>query len=352
MIYVLSSKKAPVAYAVVNVTYPASYTVTATDGTTTLNNENTTKNGKWVCVVPNAGEWTFSIAGGDSKTVTISEEQQVEKISLSFISRILNDNSWAAIASVDSEGANYWSIGDCKAVTVSGTVGTLSVNDTYYVYIIGFNHNGATGIDFGTFKTALSGGTDICLIDGKYDSDSTNGTKYFNMNHSSSTNSGGWNGCDLRYDVLGSTNTNDGNATTTTATSPVPGTLMAALPSELRAVMKPMTIYTDNTGGSFSIASYVTATVDYLPLLAEFEIFGSQSYAKSAEQNYQAQYAYYSAGNSKIKYKHSSTTSAAYWWERSPSFSTNGGFCYVGTKGKALDYEAKVAHGLAPIFRV
>ena len=78
------------------------------------------------------------------------------------------------------------------------------------------------------------------------------------MNHSSNTNAGGWKGCDLRYDVLGSTNTNDGDATATTATNPVANTLMAALPSDLRAVMQPMTIYTDNTGGGSDNASYVT----------------------------------------------------------------------------------------------
>lgn len=95
-----------------------------------------------------------------------------------------------------------------------GTVGTQAVNGTYYAYIIGFNHNSSkegNGITFGTFKTALSGGTDICLVDGNYNGYSTNGTKYFNMNHSSNTNAGGWKGCDLRYDVLGSTNTNDGD---------------------------------------------------------------------------------------------------------------------------------------------
>ena len=78
---------------------------------------------------------------------------------------------------------------------------------------------------------------------------------------------------------------------------------MAALPSDLRAVMKPMTIYTDNTGGGSNTASYVTASVDYLPLLAEFEIFGTRSYANSAEQNYQQQYQYYKNGNSKVKYR-------------------------------------------------
>jgi len=281
-----------------------------------------------------------------SKTVTVKAE---------FILATLNDNSWAAIHSVSGTGASYWAVGDRKAVAVSGTVGTQAVNGTYYAYIIGFNHNSSkegNGITFGTFKTALSGGTDICLVDGKYDGYSINGTKYFNMNHSSNTNAGGWKGCDLRYDVLGSTNTNDGDATATTATNPVANTLMAALPSDLRAVMQPMTIYTDNTGGGSDNASYVTKTTDYLPLLAEYEIFGTRSYANSAEKNYQAQYAYYSAGNSKVKYRHSATGSAAWWWGRSPNSSGSLAFCRVHTSGDAGYSAARYSIGVAPAFRV
>lgn len=275
------------------------------------------------------------------------------KVTAEFILATLNDNSWAAIHSVSGTGASYWSVGDCKAVTVNGTVGTQAVNGTYYAYIIGFNHNSnkeGNGITFGTFKTALSGGKDICLVDGKYDSYSTNGTKYFNMNHSSNTNSGGWKGCDLRYDVLGSTNTNDGDATATTATNPVANTLMAALPSDLRAVMQPMTIYTDNTGGGSDNASYVTKTTDYLPLLAEYEIFGTRTYANSAEKNYQAQYAYYSAGNSKVKYRHSATGSTAWWWERSPNYNNSNNFCNVNTNGNANNNNARYSNGVAPDF--
>ena len=266
----------------------------------------------------------------------------------------LNDCSWATISEVSAEGkgASCWAVGDCKAVNVSGTVGTLSVSGTYYVYILGFNHNGASGIDFGTFKTALTGGTNICLVDSKYNSYSTDGTKYFNMNHSSNTNSGGWKGCNLRHDVLGSTNAKGADAATTTATSPVSGTLMAALPSDLRAVMKPMTVYTDNTGGGSDTASYVTPSVDYLPLLAEFEIFGSRSYANSAEKNYQAQYQYYKNGNSKVKYRHSSTSSTANWWERSPYYNTSTTFGYVYTDGTANGSGAGRSYGLAPAFRV
>ena len=320
-------------------------TVSRSGNTVTVNNVNQTTGNTTI---------TVSCTAGTNYTAPSSQSVTVEA---KFVSSVLNENDWSVIKSVAdaSQGANYWAVGDRKAVTVNGTVGTQAINGTYYVYILGFDHNSSregTGITFGTFKTALSGGTDICLIDSYYNSYSTNGTKYFNMNHSSNTNSGGWMGCDLRYDVLGSTNTNNGNATATTATSPVSGTLMAALPSDLRAVMKPMTIYTDNTGGGSNTASYVTASVDYLPLLAEFEIFGTRTYANSAEQNYQQQYAYYSAGNSKVKYRHSATGSAALWWERSPHYTNGYYFCFVNTGGSANSSNARYSTGLAPAFRV
>lgn len=316
-------------------------TVSRSGNTVTVSHVNQTNGEATITVSCTAGT---NYSAPASKTVKVTAE---------FILATLNDNSWAAIHSVSGTGASYWAVGDRKAVAVSGTVGTQAVNGTYYAYIIGFNHNSSkegNGITFGTFKTALSGGTDICLVDGKYDGYSTNGTKYFNMNHSSNTNSGGWKGCDLRYDVLGSTNTNDGDATATTATNPVANTLMAALPSDLRAVMQPMTIYTDNTGGGSDNASYVTKTTDYLPLLAEYEIFGTRSYANSAEKNYQAQYAYYSAGNSKVKYRHSATGSTAWWWERSPNYNNSNNFCNVNTNGNANNNNARNSNGVAPDF--
>lgn len=320
-------------------------TVSRSGNTVTVTHVNQTTGSTTVTVSCTAGA-NYTAPG--NKNVTVNAK---------FVSSVLNENEWSVIKSVADagNGSNYWAVGDRKAVAVNGTVGTQAVNGTYYVYIIGFNHNSSregNGITFGTFKTALSGGTDICLVDGQYNDYSTNGTKYFNMNHSSNTNSGGWKGCDLRYDVLGSTNTNNGDATATTATSPVAGTLMAALPSDLRAVMKPMTIYTDNTGGGNNTASYVTASVDYLPLLAEFEIFGTRTYANSAEQNYQQQYAYYSAGNSKVKYRHSATSSTALWWERSPIYSNGNFFCIVNTNGNASATSAGYSYGLAPAFRV
>lgn len=318
-------------------------TVSVSGNTVTVNNVNQS-NGSAVI--------TIKVAAGTNHT---APSDKTCNVTASFISKTLNDNEWSAISSVSSTGANYWAVGDRKAVAINGTVGTKAINATYYVYILGFNHNSSregNGITFGGFKTALSGGTDICLVDDNYNSYSTGGQKWFNMNHSANTNSGGWKGCDLRYDVLGSTNTNNGDATATTATSPVSGTLMAALPSALRAVMKPMNIYTDNTGGGSDTASYVTKSVDYLPLLAEYEIFGTRSYANSAEQNYQQQYQYYKNGNSRVKYRHTATSSTAFWWERSPFSDGSRSFCIVDANGTADGSAAGYSYGLAPAFRI
>lgn len=280
------------------------------------------------------------------------------KVTAEFILATLNDNSWAVIHSVSGTGASYWAVGDRKAVTINGTVGTQAVNDTCYAYIIGFNHNSSkegNGITFGTFKTALSGGKDICLVDDKYNNYGANNTKYFSMNHNFTVKDSGWKGCDLRYDVLGSTNTKSGNATATTATNPVANTLMAALPSDLRAVMQPMIIYTDNTGDGTDMESNVTTSVDYLPLLAEYEIsgyLGASGFSNHSERKYQEQYDYYKAGNSKVKYRPAENFPAAWWWERSPSYSAQSTFCRITEDGNAAHFTQSMSGGIAPIFRV
>lgn len=313
---------------------------------------------------------TIKVAAGTNytapadKTVAVTAQFMPTK-------KALNDQTWAEIRQVSDagQGSSYWSVGDRKAVLVNGTVGTLAVNQTLYVYILGFNHNSAkegNGIQFGTFKTALSGGTDVCLVDGSYNSYKTDGSKIFNMNHWGNYNYGGWKACDLRYDILGSTNkapvnygkaraTSDTgyDAPTNTATSPVANTLMAALPADLRAVMKPITKYTDNKGNSSDVAANVTSSLDYLPLLAEQEIFGgNRTYSNQYEKNSQVQYAYYSAGNSKVKYRHSATGSAAAWWERSPRCTDGYGFCIVTAYGNATSNYARGSGGLASAFMV
>ena len=158
--------------------------------------------------------------------------------------------------------------------------------------------------------------------------------------NSSRTNSGGWASSQMRANICG------------TSLSSYSGTIIAVIPAALRAVLKSVTKYTDNTGSASTSASTVTATTDYFFLLSEYEVFGSISYANSNEKSKQAQYAYYSAGNSKIKYKHDGTSTAAYWWLRSPRASGSYTFVYVDTDGTVSAYYAYASSGFAPGFCV
>lgn len=265
----------------------------------------------------------------------------------------LDQASWDYISkqSLAGNAKNIWAVGDCKKIKLSGTASKLSLNTELYVYILDFDHDSSTvggtkdGITFGTFKTALTDGKDVCLMSG-FEDDSD-----FRMN-TTNANSGGWKNSDMRYNILGSTNTQNGNATATTATSPKSNTLMSCLPADLRAVMRPMCVYTDNTGGGSDTASYVTTTIDFLPLLAEFEIHGTQTCANSAEKNNQTQYAYFKNGSSKLKYRHDSQSSTGGWWSRSPYSTSSRTFCTVTSGGSAGGNRADSSNGVAPAFKV
>ena len=330
------------------VTVSAGATVTATKGN--LSVSGTSVNGTCTLIVPEAGDWTVSATlGEETSNSAIVHVGFSYNTSLLFIPK-LNDCTWETIRDISDagQGANYWSIGDRKAVTLNGTVGKLSLsNVTTYAFIIGFNHNasveGANRIHFQLAKTALSGGTDVCFCDNQYGPDSgwsSPGAGYFVMN-ASNTNSGGWKSSQMRTNICG------------TSLSSYSGTIIAVIPAALRAVLKSVTKYTDNTAnGGGSTASYVTATTDYFFLLSEFEVFGSISYGNTNEKNKQAQYAYYSAGNSKIKYKHNGTSTAANWWLRSPLASNSYNFVYVVADGTVNYTVALYSLGFAPGFCV
>ena len=286
-------------------------------------------------------------AGNNTITVSYSEggvtRTDTQAITVTTISNTLNSNSWATIKAVSDagQGDNYWDVGDTKAITINGNVGNTNFSNlSINVYIIGFNHNSAReGNNRIHFKIGKIGGTQVALCDAQYQtSQSNNG--YFNMNPNNS-NSGGWANSYHRRTLLGNTGT---------PTSPPSNSLLAALPADLRAVMKAVTKYSDNTGGGSNTASYVTSTTDYLFELAEFEYHGARTYANSAEQNYQQQYAYYQAGNSKIHYKHNATGTAAYVWCRSVCAANTNLFCLVNTNGSAHDGNAHFSWGVAPGF--
>lgn len=279
---------------------------------------------------------TVSVAAGINHTAPANKTCSVSCEFLPAVGTPLNDISWADIKRISDAGlaSSYFAVGDRKAVALSGTAGSLSLSGTYYCYIIGIDHNsakeGTNRIHFQFGYTAASGGVHIAFIDGGYGSNYTSGS-YFNMNNANS-NSGGWANSRMRTTII--------------------PTFKACLPSDLQAVLKTVTKYSDNTGGGSNTASYVTATTDDIFLLAEWEVFGARSYANSAEQNYQAQYAYYSAGNSKVRYRHSSTGSTAAWWLRSVYADLSGPFCRVYTSGSASGTDAYLSIGFAPAFCV
>lgn len=86
--------------------------------------------------------------------------------------------------------------------------------------------------------------------------------------------------------------------------------------------------------------------------LAEYEVFGSNHSANTNEPAQQVQYAYYAAGNSKVKYRSDSTNTAAIWWLRSTDRNATAGFCLVSTDGSAYYYNAFGSYGLAPCFKI
>lgn len=320
------------------VTAPTGSAVSVTRGTTVLAANEV--DGVWTFAIPSLGVWTIhATIEGQSLTqdVDISKVGQYSVTLEAPVKTTLNDNDWATIKEVadESKGANYWAVGDTKEIVINGKLSdglTLS-NYSTYVYIIGFDHNKdveGTGIAFGGFKTAQTSGKDVCLCDSGYSYSKTSG-QWFNMNNST-TNSGGWSSSLMRITTL-----------------PL---VKSALPSDLQAVLKTTSIYTDNTGGGTGAASNVTATQDEIYLLAEFEIFGTRTRANTAEQNYQKQYAYYVAGNSKIKYRHDSTATAVLWWERSVYATSVGSFCIVTTNGAANSDGAYRSYGLAVAFKV
>ena len=248
------------------------------------------------------------------------------------ISRVLDENSWDMIKLVSSlgKGANYWAVGDCKEITMNGKVsdGLTLTNYSAWVYIIGFNHNAereGNGIAFQGFK-ATKNGTPVCLTDSGYNNNKTSGT-WFNMNNTN-TNSVGWQASLMRKNVM-----------------PL---IKAAFPADLRAVIKPSTIFTTQGNGDGAC----TATEDDVFLLAEYEVFGKRTYASTQESNYLKQYSYYSAGNSKVKYKHNATSTASRWWERSPYSVSSSFFCAVDTNGSARNFPALFSSGVYPAFKV
>ena len=329
----------------ITVTRPGSGTVTASSGSTNI--ATVSVSGTTITVTAKAtGSATITVNVGADTNYT-APSSKTFTVAVTLVSKTLSSNSWAVIKAVSDagQGANYWSVGATKSVTINGKVGATTISSLKVdAFIIGFNHNsGKEGGNRIHFLLGKISSKFVGLVDSNYSS-TTSTSGAFTMN-TSNTNSGGWGSSQMRSKVLGSASS---------PTSPTANTLLAALPADLRAVMKSCTKYTDNKGGG-NTASNVSSTTDYLFLLSEYEVFATHQYCNDAEPNYQAQYDYFKAGNSKVANKHSATGTAAVWWLRSPNYNSvsyNGSFCAVSSSGSLDYYNANYAYGVVPGFVV
>lgn len=246
----------------------------------------------------------------------------------------LNDCTPAEIKAIAQSGQapNYWAVGDTVDIMLSGTVGLLTLNDTYCAFIIGFNHNssieGNNTIHFQFGKTR--DGIDIAFVDSYSGDVGADGSLYMNTTE---TSSGGWASSYMRNTVC----TGFENI----------------MPVAWQNVLTPCTKYSDNTGGTSDTASYVTPTADRIWILAEYEYYGKRFQANSAEQNYQKQYAYYAAGNGKSKYCYNNLSSGSTWWVRSSSKKADGAFVMPLVGGSLFaGAPANWSLGFTPCFMV
>lgn len=282
---------------------------------------------------------TIYAEGSGSATITVTDTQSMTTKTIavtctSVPSAVLEDNLPADMAAAARAGiaSQLWDVGDRTSVTLNGTIGTLTLSSyKRYAYIIGFDHNaaieGANTIHFMFGFTALTGGTDIAFCDSGYDGTASSG---FVMN-TTATNAGGWAASYMRNTICPQ--------------------FLAAMSSLWQEAIVPCTKYTDNVGGTSGTPADVSPTADRIFLLSQFEVTGTTSqYINPSEETAQMQYAYYANGNSKIKYKHNATSTAAKWWTRSLRYGAGTGFRYVNTTAAINAGNANTSYGIAPAF--
>lgn len=244
--------------------------------------------------------------GATSGVTYTSGISGITQANLNRYAKAISNNS--AITSATStvyidDGDNHYkiSVGDTVTISVSGA--------SYSFRIIGFNHddlNSSTA--YGTATATGKAGFSFQMVD-------CLATTYA-MN-SSNTNSGGWGSCALR----------------TTLQDTIKNTIAAAWTGIMKKVNK------KTSAGNTSMT--INTIADDLFLLSEIEIFGSVTYSVSGEGS---QYAYYKAGNSKVKHVNGTALS---WWERSPYASTSTYFCAVTSSGNAYNGIASNSWGVA-----
>lgn len=327
--------------------------------------------GSWTFKITSPGKWSVMVYKTLDNGQTISSSRLVEvsssdigttiSISVSVISEVLNDNSWESIRYASREGiaTSYWNIGDRKSVILNGsisfaypqsssqTIKTFDGTTTYYVCIIGFDHNKeleGNGITFQFGFTSINSEIGFAFTDdlGHYNQQVSYG---FIMNrvNGEPTSAGGWNNCIMRNQILGTEipQPNDSSI----------HTFLSVLPRELLDVMKPVYKYTYNI---YSNYNPVSPSYDYLFLLCPYEYFGaSVSYSGSEEQNFCLQYDYYVSNISRAGRYQENLSYYCYHWTRTCALPGNSYNYYSVYNSNSLSSVwSDVSYAIAPAFVV
>ena len=206
--------------------------------------------------------------------------------------------------------AMYIDYGDVHRKISIGDQVTIGVNNVNYAFdVIGFNHDDLTdSMAYG--KATVTGKAGMTL----QSVDCLNTKQKMN---SSNTNVGGWKSSEMRSTHLPA----------------VKNTITSAWTGIMKMVNKKA------SAGNQSMS--IDTVSDDLFLLSEIEIFGSTTFSARGEGN---QYAWYSAGNTKMKKVNGSVSN---WWERSPVANNTTYFCIVNNSPAATGVPAANSFGVA-----
>ena len=110
------------------VTYPAGSTLTCTLGSKVLTAKDTS--GKWVFGLPSTGNWVIKATSGSkstSKTVSITDEGQVETVTLMFETIL-----WEAGADQNTSITGGFAANDTNYVKIGNSTVTITGHATYF----------------------------------------------------------------------------------------------------------------------------------------------------------------------------------------------------------------------------
>lgn len=145
--------------------------------------------------------------------------------------------------------------------------------------------------------------------------------------HTSNTNSGGWNSSDLRTYLN--------------------NTFLTMLPEDLQAVIstKPVKATIGSQTNSLQTA------YDKIWVPTEKEVFGSITYSGSTENAVNSQYPIFTDAASRVRTQ-GANGSAVYVWLASPYISSSTHFCIVSASGATSTGAAGSSTGVLPCFRI